>query len=72
MTRSRSLRVLVFVAMVALFACCQLAVAQEKPHFQIKVVPKMNSDVPQPGAARQPVWARTGVHRDPLPGPGEL
>ena len=47
MTRSRSFRVLVFVAMVAFFACSQLAVAQEKPHFQIKVVPKVNSDVPQ-------------------------
>ena len=51
MTRSRSFRVLVFVAMVALFACSQLAVAQEKPHFQIKVVPKMNSDVPQANPA---------------------
>src|SRR5260370_41193180 len=46
MTRSRSFRVLVFVAMVALFACSQLAIAQEKPHLQIKVVPKMNSDAP--------------------------
>jgi len=47
MTRSRLFQALVLVALVAFFACSQLAVAQEKPHYQIKVLPRMNSDVPQ-------------------------
>ena len=47
MTRSRLFQALVLVALVAFFACSQLAVAQEKPHYQIKVLPRMSSDAPQ-------------------------
>jgi len=44
MTKSCLFQVLAPLAIAALVVCGQ-AVAQEKPHFQIKLVPRVNSDV---------------------------
>jgi hypothetical protein len=45
MTKSPVFRTVACLVIVAFFVCGQQALAQEKPHFQIKVLPRTNADV---------------------------
>jgi hypothetical protein len=54
MSKSRLFQVVVLVAIVALFACSQLAMAANKPHFQIKLVPRAHVDGIQPMVVAEP------------------
>ncbi|MGA2966058.1 MAG: hypothetical protein ABSD64_07585 [Terriglobales bacterium] len=60
MSKSRLFQVVVLVAIVALFACSQMAMAATKPHFQIKVIPKTHSGV-NPMVAEPPTVGLYGV-----------
>jgi hypothetical protein len=46
MTKSRLFQVLAALAIVACFVCGQQALAQEKPHFQVKVLPRQQQVTP--------------------------
>jgi len=63
--KSRLFLVVGLVAMIAFIACSQLAVAQGKPHYQVKILPKANAEFgpgatttnPPPAVGLYPTWA---------------